>query len=335
MTVNAEFIKKAAAEAVDRDNRISVAVEVMLKEIPADLVKNSTADLSSIPTWLVAYCLNSGRFSKAAYIINELRQGHKFIREVEPGDSDAIMQTFKDGVNLMQAMSKLANIAHGVIAKRCEEQHVSPEVLAVKLAKEVVGEQDVDSPGATRRFGVVKSAAFAPMTKNAAVTALSVNRITDAEMATEFHRFIKSAYPSIRYYDQRAAWDFEEQLKKLAEDTKEVEVKKSEGTCDDDPNGCDGDEGECEMTNMPVEKITDGVKAIGELLKSADPEAEFKIKVIISKFPKLRKAQNIEALDKAGSAAMFTGDTYSLALSVIGLAAEGIYGQAAKQEAIK
>lgn len=322
----ADAIKAAAARSADIDRRISVAAEVMLKEIPVDLVKNSTADLSSIPMWLTAYCLGTGKFSKAAYMINELRQGHKFTREVEAGDTDGIMQTFKDGVNLMQAMNKLASAAHDSISKQCNKLGVTPAVLAVKLAKEIIGEDDVDAPGASRRFGVLKSASFAPMTKNAAATALSINRITDQRVSTDFHRFVKSAYPSVRFLDQMATWELEQQITKIAEDTKEIEVKKESDECD---------EGECSVENMSVDKITDGVKAIGELMKGADPEAEFKIKIIISKFPKLRKAQNIEAFDKAGSAAMFAGDTYSLALSVIGLAAEGVYGQAAKQEAIK
>ena len=131
--------------------------------------------------------------------------------------------------------------------------------------------------------------------------------------------------------DQMASWELEQQLKKVAENTDEVSVKK-EKTEDCE---CKDEEGGADVSKLPIDKISDAVKAIGELLGSADPESEFKIKLIISKFPKLRKAQNIEAFDKAGSAAMFAGDAYSLALSVIGLAAEGVYGQAAKQEAIK
>ena len=288
------------------ESDVSGAVSEYTREIPAILVKAGSGhpDLSSLPVNMVLYCLQSGQGGVVARAFSDTLSCDG------PAEKVASAEVLSD-------MEKLAHVFDVSAAVQLVEG-MSPVELLLKAAAKVLGDVDVNLPGATRTHGTVNANFSVPFDKEAASGFDEAGRdllTPDPETAV---RVARSHYPSLRKEAQVLEVTLDRGYRQTVNgmDTLQVGLE------------------EFDITKLAGACLA--LEALAKLASESDhPEVDRATRAVLARCPAARKVSNVWVLEKAGTAAMFMNDPYTLALCIRGLAAEGAYGEAAKLAAVK
>jgi hypothetical protein len=297
-----------AAAGLDKAGKAaaaSIAAGEYLREIPADLLKKGEAyePLTGIDPELTAFCLSQGGGGRLAWAINERLHGRPYsVEKVASGDNQEFCKVLERGLAFESFLRKMASgISQAVDLGKTITKSASVEDHLVKLAEQVVGTADLGDPRFTRQHGLVDNATFQALTKSAAVRMSGLSEHYGSR-ETAVLRTARSAFPSVRQEKVAAEVKVDALLRSLP--CRQLEV-----------NG----------TWMPIDTTKQASEALDAAMSYPDdPDFNYKTRMILAKHPEIRRERNIACFQKAGSAALFHNDPYTLGLCILGLAHEGV-----------
>lgn len=280
-----------------------LAAHKLLEEVPPSLyAKGASADdLTSVDTSLVVYGMLHPNMGEMLSRINFRDNGRHWTTKV--ASTKAAAQVYIDGMKLDQELDEFRDAIKGEIAKLAAANDLTVEEFAVKVARDIV-------------WGAIPGVSAPRLTKEAsAALRTQLDYTTDPEKLAMLKRAAFGGNAEARMqYHQEASNNFTA-FRETVKQAKSVQTD----------NG----------RKFDISTFGKAVQLYGETVKWAGAEPQKIRSVLMAKYPDIMKEKNLWALNKAGSAALFSNDRYTTALCVLGLGVERAYGEDAHKQATK